>query len=290
MPEAIAIVEEAIRLQGRGAFVTPPRVYAGNSHGALAFTIGGHADRGVFGFRVYETFPGPRRSEQFTAVYDSVTGELKGIVFGEVLGAMRTGAIGGVAVKYAAREDAHTVGVIGSGMQAKTQLMAVAAVREVERASVYSRDAAKREAFAADMTERLRLPVIAVSSAEEAVVGADVLITATSSAVPLFSASLIEPGVHINALGPKFAARHEIDPAVADRASAVFTDSLEQLRGYPEPFFLPESHEVTGLAGYVAGETPIRRSASDITLFCSVGLSGTEVVLADKLLAKVAAR
>jgi ornithine cyclodeaminase len=288
MAEAIELIEDAIRLKGTKSLVTPPRFYAGNSHGALVFTVGGHADRGAFGFRVYGMFPGRVRDEQFVAVFDSETGSLKGLVFGELIAAIRTGAIGGVAIKHAAREDAHVVGIVGSGMQARTQLMAAAAVRDVSAAKVYSRSAENRETFATEMTESLGLPVHSVSTAEEVVAGADILITATSSAVPVFPASLIGPGVHINALGSKFAARHELDPAVADSASTVFTDSLEQLGGYPEPFFLSESHKITDLADHLASGAAIRRSPQDITLFCSVGLSGTEVVLADAVLAKAA--
>jgi ornithine cyclodeaminase len=290
MREAVDLIEDALRLKARGEFVTPPRHYVGNRRGALVFTTGGHADQGVFGFRVYETFPGPLRNEQFVAAFESPTGRLKGIVFGELLGAMRTGAIGGVAMKYAAREDAHAVGIIGSGMQARTQLMAAAVVRDITNAKVYSRSAENREAFAREMTEQLGLSVVAVATAEEAVSGADIVVTATSSAQPLFPAQLVEAGVHLNALGPKFVRRHELDPAVAERASVVFTDSSDQLRAYPEPFFLPEdSCEIEDLAACVARGTPVRRSPSDITLFCSVGLSGTEVVLADAVLTRAGA-
>jgi ornithine cyclodeaminase len=239
---------------------------------------------------VYETFPGPRRDEQFVVVFDSVTGELRGFVFGELLGALRTGAIGGIAMKYAAREDARTVGILGSGMQARTQLMAAAAVRDLASARVYSRSAANREAFAREMTEMLALPVTAVAAAEEAVAGADIVITATNSREPLFPASLLAPGVHVNALGPKFADRHELDPAIAGLATAAFTDSPEQLRGYPEPFYLPQMlTQVTDLAAHIENGSPVRRRPDDVTLFWSVGVSGTEVVLADAALRKRAA-
>jgi ornithine cyclodeaminase len=287
MREAIELIESVFRLKAGGSFLTPPRFYVGNDRGALAFTVGGHASGGSIGFRVYETFPGPNlRHEQFVAVFDGTSGELRGLVFGELLGAMRTGAIGGVAVKCGAREDAKTVGIVGSGMQARTQLMAIAAVRGITGAKAYSRSAEKRDAFAREMTESLGLPVLAVATAEEAVEGVDIVVTATSNTVPLFPATLIEEGTHINALGPKFAKVHELDPAVAERASAIYTDSPEQLRGYPAGFFLGEEHAIADLAVHVANGTPVRRSAGDITLFCSVGLSGTEVVLADAVLSK----
>lgn len=290
MPEAVELIEGALKEKAQGGLVTPRASMWPTTVGRSSFTAGGHAGPGVIGFRVYETFPGPLRHEQFVTVFDSVTGDLRGLVFGELLGAMRTGAIGGVAVKYGAREDARTVGIIGSGMQARTQLMAIAAVRPITSAKVHSRSQEKRVAFAQEMTGSLGLPVLAIATAEEAVAGADIVVTATRSTAPLFPAALIEEGMHINALGPKFAKAHELDPAVADRAAAVYTDSLEQLRGYPTPFFISEdSHEIGDLAAHVARGTPVRRSTSDITLFCSVGLSGTEVVLADAVLRKTGA-
>ena len=244
MGDAIDVIEAALARKGRAEFVTPPRHYVPNKNGALVFTIGGDADEGAIGFRVYGAFAGGVRDSQVVAVFDAKTGALKGLVLGELLGAMRTGAIGGVAIKHGARPDAKVLGVIGSGEQARTQVEAAAAVRDLAEVRVYSPTPAHREAFAAKMSD---------------------------------------------ALGPKFAGRSEIDPAVAERAASIFTDSPEQLRAYPEPSFLegtPHIERVSDLGEHVAGGAPVRSSDDDITLFLSVGLSGTEVVLADLALSK----
>jgi alanine dehydrogenase len=293
MSDAIEVIEAALARKGRGEFVTPPRAYAGNKNGALVFTIGGDADEGAIGFRVYGAFAGGVRDSQIVAVFDAKSGALKGMVLGELLGAMRTGAIGGVAIKHGARPDAKVLGVIGSGEQAKTQVEAAAAVRDLEEVRVYSRTPAHREAFASKMSEGLGLRVVAVGSPEEAVAGADIVVTATNSATPLFEAALLGPGAHVNALGPKFAQRSELDAAVGERAASILTDSPEQLRAYPEPSFLegtPHMARVSDLAEHVASGARIRSSNEDITLFLSVGVSGTEVVLADLALSKVASR
>jgi ornithine cyclodeaminase len=290
MPEAIDAIETALARKGRGEFVTPPRHYVPNKNGALVFTIGGDANEGAIGFRVYGAFAGGVRDSQVVAVFDAETGALKGLVLGELLGAMRTGAIGGVAIKHGARPGAKVLGVIGSGEQARTQVEAASAVRSLDEVRVYSTTPAHREAFAAKMSDRLGLRVIAVASADEAVRGADIVVTATNSGTPLFDAALLAPGAHVNALGPKFANRSELEPAVADRAASIFTDSPEQLRAYPEPSFLADtSHaaRVSDLADCVAGGPPVRSSSDDITLFLSVGLSGTEVALADLALSRV---
>jgi len=154
MREAVEAVEKALLRRGVGEFVTPPRHYVANRKGALTFTIGGDAAEGAFGFRVYGMFPGSREDDQLVVVYDAATGELRGIVQGERIGAMRTGALGGVAIRHAAREDAKILGIIGSGRQARTQLEGAAVVRDLTEVRVYSRSAKKREAFASEMSGR----------------------------------------------------------------------------------------------------------------------------------------
>jgi ornithine cyclodeaminase len=286
MREAVDAVEHALARKGEGAFITPPRHYFATTKGVLAFTHGGDAEEGVVGFRVYSMFAGSRDGDQLVVVYDAATGELRGILQGERIGAMRTGALGGVAIRHAAREDARTLAMIGSGRQARTQLEAAAVVRELSDVRVYSRSAQNREAFASEMSERLGLRISPVATPDEAIAGADIVIVATDSRAPVFDASLIEPGQHVTTirLGR---GQHELDAAVADRAGAIFTDSIEQLRSYPGGFFLTDRIDtVSELSEHVARGAPVRTSPDEITLYLSTGLSGTEVVVADVALRK----
>ncbi|MDO8616174.1 MAG: ornithine cyclodeaminase family protein [Dehalococcoidia bacterium] len=286
MCEAVHAVERALADKVRGVFVTPPRHYVSTGKGLLVFTIGGHTKEGVVGFRVYGAGALANEEQQLVAVYDAATGELRGIVTGARVGVMRTGALGGVAIKYAAREHAKTLAVIGSGVQARAQIEAAAVVRDLSHVRVYSRSAENREAFASEMSTRLGVPVTPVATPEQAIAGADIVVVATSSRAPVFDASLIEPGMHVTTirLGR---GQHELDPAVAERAGAIFTDSTEQLRSYPGGFFLEDRIEtITDLSEYVASGRPVRSSADEITLYCSTGLSGTEVVVADVALRK----
>jgi ornithine cyclodeaminase len=286
MREAVAAVEGALARKATGGFLTPPRHYFTNAHGKLAFTIGGDNDAGVAGFRVYGTFAGSGAEGQLVVVYDAESGELLGIVQGERIGAMRTGALGGVAVKYASREDSRVIAVIGSGTQARTQLEAVATVRDLTEARVFSRSAANREAFAAEMSARLAFAVRPVDTVEDALAGADIVIVATNSRTPAFDGSLIRPGQHVTTvrLGR---GQHELDASVADRASTLFTDSPEQVRDYPGGFFLEERiDEVGDLSEYVGRGEPVRKDPDEITLYLSAGLSGTEVVVAAEALRK----
>jgi ornithine cyclodeaminase len=293
MASAIDAVEAAFRARTAGIFVAPPRHHVEfPGHGDLVFTIGGTAGAdAVAGFRVYETFAGdgPQRS-QVVAVWDARTGALRGLVLGNRLGELRTGAIGGVAIRYMASSAAETVAVIGSGAQARTQLEAAAAVRNLRTVSVYSRSPANRLAFATEMAERLSVAVTPVQSAREAVEGADIVICATTSAVPVIDAAWLTPNAHINTVGPKTRTRHGVGLDIAECAAVVATDSLEQTRAYADPFFLdgsPAMERMVDLAELVSGVAAARPAGDAITLFCSVGLAGTEVLVAAAALRRV---
>jgi ornithine cyclodeaminase len=140
-----------------------------------------------------------------------------------------------------ARADAETLGLIGSGAQARTQIAAAAAVRRLRTVRVYSRNTENRRAFAEEMARQLDLDIAPVASAREAVTGADIVICATSSEVPVIEAAWLAAGTHINALGPKTRDRHELGLDVAERAGIIATDSPAQTGAYGAPFFLEGS-------------------------------------------------
>lgn len=288
MPLAIGAVEDALRQRAAGLLVAPPRHNVGfGDLGALVFTIGGTAGADArVGFRVYGTFNGPHDT-QIVAVWSPRTSKLEGLVVGERLGPIRTGAIGAVAVKYLSREDARIMGILGSAMQARTQLEAIATVRRIDKAYVFSRDPEKRRSFAKIMSERLGIEIEATETARAAVEQADIVVVATNSAVPVFEAGWLKPGCHVNTLGPKTTDGSELDPAVARIASAIFTDSIDQTKAYKAPFFLdgtPDAERMKELTDIFAATAPGRRRSDDITLFCSVGLAGTEVLVASRII------
>lgn len=288
MPTAVEAVEEAFRARVRGALVSPPRhgVEFGDL-GSLVFTIGGTTDEDpLVGFRVYETF-GKGPESQLVAVWSADDSSLRGIVLGERLGDVRTGAIGGVAVRHLSAPDAGTLGLIGTGKQARTQLEAAASVRRLREVRVFSRDAANREAFVAEMGARLKLSIRAARSARDAVDGADIVICATVSETPVIEAGWLRPGVHVTTVGPKFAGRHEVGLDLVERAAAIVTDSPQQTRAYGVPFFLegtPHDDRMVELADIASGRAVGRGDAEDTTLFVSSGLAGTEVLVASRIL------
>jgi ornithine cyclodeaminase/alanine dehydrogenase len=168
--------------------------------------------------------------------------------------------------------------VLGTGPQARTGVQATCAVREFDAVRVFSSAPEHRERFAERFTDELGVPVEAHQTAEPVVRGADVLYVATDSRDPVFEAEWPPEGTHVCTLGPKFEEAHEVPLALAGRASAVVTDSLAQVArfaDYCDPFFLSPERCVE-LGDVVA--SGLERGQADVTLLCSVGLAGTEVV------------
>lgn len=284
---AIDALETTFRAKAAGELVSPPRHHISfPKRGDIVFTVGGiDGERPLAGFRAYETFNG-RQHSQVVVVWHADTAELQGIILGERLGQIRTGAIGGIAIRHLSAPTASTVGIIGSGAQARTQLIAAAAVRAISSVRVFSRNPRNCAAFAEEMQLQLGITVEPVTTAAEAAANADIVLCATSSDVPVIDASALKAGVHINTIGPKTLKGHELGLDVADIASIIATDSPEQTRAYAPPFFLSGTvHEerMLDLAAVVAGHAAGRTSPSDITLFCSVGLAGTEVIVASAI-------
>lgn len=281
---AVAAVRSALLAHHAGTLHAPPRTRADLGEGDLVFTTGHLSAQGLFGFRVYDTFAG---AEQLVAVWDARSGKLRALVHGEELGPRRTGAIGAVAVDAAANPGPVRLGLVGTGTQAWTQLWALRAVRPIEEVTVASRRPQHATDFAQRATEELKIPTRAVSRVEDAVRDRDVVIVATNSTEPVLEADWITPGTHVSTLGPKSVPHHEIPPALEARAHLTFTDSLAQAAGYPEPHVFSTAR-MTDLGAILAGAAPGRTDPDQITVFCSVGLAGTEIAVAAALCDAVA--
>jgi ornithine cyclodeaminase/alanine dehydrogenase-like protein (mu-crystallin family) len=201
------------------------------------------------------------------------------------MGQIRTGAASGVATKYMARADAGVMAVIGSGFQAETQIAAVAAVRKLTEVRVWSRNAARREAFATRCSEKLGLNIRATASAQEAVEGALVIATATFAKNPVIEREWVSPGAHINAIGANRLSNRELPTSLVYESGAFVTvDSIEDSKDESGDLMIPlserpdlkfnavEMHEV------VSGRLPGRTSDDQITIFKSNGIAAEDVV------------
>jgi alanine dehydrogenase len=159
----------------------------------------------------------------------------------------------------------------------------VASVRSVRDVRVFSRQPGNRESFARRAGEELGLEARAVDSVEAAVTDADVVVLATRSATPVIDAAWLRAGSHVTTVGPKTVSAYECPLAVPARAAVAVTDSPAQVEAYPEPCFTDRRLEHLG--AIAAGDLPGRTADGDLTFYLSTGLAGSEVVVAEALLA-----
>jgi alanine dehydrogenase len=289
MPEAIEAVESALRERRESTAVSPPRTYWPIADSGFTVTPGGFRGLGVLGFRVY--LLGGGANDQMTVVWNLGDRTLEGVIVGPSLGAIRTGAIGGVALKYLAPRDATRVAVVGGGTQSRTQLLALKAVRpSIRSVTLFRRDEARRRDSAAAISKELNVPVEPAESSESAVRGSDVVILATGATEPVLRASWLREGAHVSSLGPKYQGRSEIGLDLMEWAQETVCDFPEQYRR-EDDFLLhgsPLEEKILDLAA-VAGR-PLDRPPERNTLFLSHGLAGTEVAVAHRALSNARER
>ncbi|MEV2240544.1 ornithine cyclodeaminase family protein [Micromonospora sp. NPDC049891] len=281
---SVDAMRQALLAAYDGRLVAPPRAAASLGAGRMVLTAG-HLVGQWYGYRAYDTFGHPE-TEQVVVLHDGRTGAVRAVAVGEELGSRRTGALGGVAVDALARPDAATLGVIGSGGQAWTQVWAAAAVRRLREVTVHSRSTARREAFAARVRAELGVPARAVETAREAVRDRDVVVLATTSPTPVLNAADLRPGTHVNVVGFKQVDRAEFGTDLLDAAAVLASDSVAQAMSYAPPMLAaqpPYASRLRDLGAVLAGTAAGRTGADQISVFCSVGLAGTEVFLLDRV-------
>jgi ornithine cyclodeaminase len=288
MQSTLELVERVHREYSTGQAIDVPRERTRLPKAALHILQGAVPSMGVFGYKAYTS---SREGVRFLVyVFNAERGNLEAIVEANHLGMMRTGAAGGVAAKWLAREDAKVAGLFGAGWQAQGQLEALAAVRRLERVKVFSRTAEKLAKFCAKMRARLSLDVVPAASTEDAVKGSDIVVTITTSATPVFDGEWLAAGTHVNAAGSNSLLRQEIDETTVRRAQAVVVDS--------RPSALKEAGDLlpalekgrlhlgglTELGEVIAGTRPGRTSREQITLFESQGMAMQDLVIAAHLM------
>jgi len=238
---------------------------------------------GYLGTKLYTTHP--RTGAHFTVLLYAADGLPLASIEANALGQIRTGAASGVATRLLARPDAAVLGLIGSGFQAETQLEAIALVRSLKEVRVYSRSAENRRRFAEKMSRYLPLAVQPVETAEKAIRGCDIVVTATNARDPVLLGEWLEPGMHINAIGSNHFLRRELDAAAVLRATLVVVDSIEQAKmesGDLIAAYDPAGAEwerVVELADLLSGKCA-PAPESGISLFKSNGLALEDISVA----------
>jgi len=280
MAECIRLMRAAFERLAKGESLNQPRRRLTlMTKSTLHYMAAG--DGKYFGAKIYST--NPRHGARFLfLLYRAEDAALLALMEANWLGQIRTGAASGLATSLLARKGSRSVGIIGSGFQARSQLEAMHAVLPEARVKVWSRSAEKRAAFAAEARQS-GAEVEAVETAREAVEGSDVVVTATNSAEPVLENGWIAAGTHINAMGSNQPRRREIPAELVRRADLIVVDSREQARMESGDLILAYEHaewlHVTELMKVASGETGRSRD-TDITLFESNGIALEDVAAA----------
>jgi ornithine cyclodeaminase/alanine dehydrogenase len=222
-----------------------------------------------------------------------VTGAVKAFMEATYLTAMRTGAITGVAARYLAPEDASTVAIFGAGVQGRTQTWAACTVRDIERVYVFDIYPEARRRFAEEMSAKLGVEVVAASSGEEACRDADIVLTATTSSVPVISRRWLKDKVHVSAIGAFYPDWRELDTATVAESKLVI-DDREGIMLEAGDVLIPikegaitEDHIYAELKELVSGRKKGRTPEDGITVFKSVGIAIQDSSVANLVLRKL---
>jgi ornithine cyclodeaminase len=299
MPEVIAAVRAGFIRLCEGKAVLPERaqIDVTPSEGTTLLMPGYLPEEGELAVKIVSVFPRNRTLglpviNALIVVVDTGTGQPAAVMDGASITAMRTGAASGLATDLLARTDASTVAILGAGVQGRTQLAAVAAVRDLERVWIFDTDAERARAFAAEMAAEVEAPIRVAETAEQAAGAADVLCTVTTSPSPIFADSCIRPGTHINAVGVFKPHLQEIPAETVVRAR-VFVDSLDAAMEEAGDLLVPmekgligKEHILAELGEVATGSRPGRRSTEEVTLFKSVGLAVQDVTTAALVIRK----
>lgn len=305
MAECIEVMRGALRDLAEGRVEQPLRTIlrpkdAPGLLGCMPSYRRGEDGAGAFGVKLVGVFHdnvarGKDAHQGGVLLFDGLTGEPLAIMNASAITAIRTAAVSGLASQLLARPEAGDLAILGSGVQARSHLQAMACARRLRRVRVASRSFENARRFAAEMAKQSPVPIEAVPTTEAAVRGADLIVTATSAAEPVLRREWIADGAHLNVVGASLKDRREVDGATM-AASAIFVDRRESAENEAGDYLLAiqEGALAKGsiraeLGELLTGARPGRGSASEITLFKSLGLAIEDLASAQHLYARAKA-
>lgn len=300
MPEAIGIVKDAfMQLSNREATV-PLRVSINvPKHSGTTLFMPAYLSRtDALAVKIVSVFnDNPKHQlpliHAVVVVVDATTGQIVALMEGGYLTSLRTGAVSGAATDVLARPESRVAAIFGAGVQGRAQLLAVAAVRTLERVYVFDSVRESLEAFVQDMRGKPGIPedVRVASSTAEAVRDADIICTATTSTKPVYDGALVKPGTHVNGIGSYTPAMQENSETLVRRADKIVVDSYEAALAEAGDLIIPmEKGLITRASIYAelgeitGGTKPGRERDSEITFFKSVGNAVQDASVAQAIL------
>jgi alanine dehydrogenase len=297
MRDCIQVMRDALAALARGEALVPLRTVmrvpgVSGFLGLMPGYISPHAGQeGALGLKAVSVFPGNAQRSIDThqgavLLFEADTGRLSALMDGAAITAIRTAAVSGVATDLLARRDASELAILGAGVQARTHLEAIAAVRPLRLVRIWSRNRDHAAALVSELRPRFTFPIEAAANAEAAIRAADIVTTVTASPEPILQRAWLKEGAHINAVGSSIPTTREIDTATmvaarlfVDRRESALAEAGDLLIAMEEGA-VKGDHVQAELGEVIIGKNPGRRSPSELTLFKSLGLAVEDVASA----------
>jgi ornithine cyclodeaminase len=303
MEECIGVMEVVLRTLSSGRAQLPLRaaIRVPGTEGLFCWMPAQLAEPPALGLKVISVFPEnegtPLDSHQgVVLLVDPATGAPLAMLDASSITAIRTAAVSGVATRALARPDATDLAILGSGVQARSHLEAVAAVRTLKRVRVWSPHAGRLADFVRWAGEHLGITTEPSAGPREAVTGADIVCTTTSASTPVLQGAWLAPGAHLNVVGSSVPTAREVDTATVVR-SRLFVDRRESAENEAGDYLIPlregaiaPSHILGELGDVLLGKLPGRTADADVTLFKSLGIAVEDLAAAHHVLGKAEAR
>jgi ornithine cyclodeaminase len=294
MRECIEVMAKALATLAKGEAIVPlrPVLWLPERVGALGMMpgyVGGEMQ--AMGVKVVSVFPGNHGTEYDShqgavLLFETKNGRLLSMMDASQITAIRTAATSGVATRLLARDDASELAILGSGVQAKSHLAAMLAVRDIQQVRVWSRNRDHAQQFAESQAAKYGVAIEVAEEVETAVSGADIICTTTAAPEPILQGDWLEPGVHINAVGSSVAFTRELDTGAVVK-SRLYIDRRESTVNEAGDYLFPqkegaidESHIVGEIGEILLGTVAGRQNNEEITLFKSLGLAVEDIASA----------
>jgi len=281
--ECVEVLRDAFSRE----FINIPRYRLKSANTLLHVMSASIPSLGIMGLKSYGT--GREAAGDFVVLlFDERNGKLMGVFEADALGQIRTGAASGLATSYLSREDSTIGAIIGTGLQAETQLLAIDHVRKFKEIRIFSRSSENRSTFIQKMQPQVKANLGEAQTAEQAVRDADVICTITTAKTPVVFGEWLKPGCHINAAGTNWSNKRELDQSAVKRCNLICADHREQSKIEAGDLIgvIDDWNSIWELSDAVQGRMA-RTSPDQITLFKSNGIAMEDIASALHIYKKI---